>query len=228
MTTLDLTSAIDLRVANVDVTALRIANVDIWTKPVPFETHTVFDDTMPYTLSEGSDGEPIWTGLNIYVVPAQTPQWKLLGARYHVKADSLQIGEMLAVGYHIGSGPDIIGTDSDDTPQVIVESWIANQIAVGPLISGWNAFLFEVPVDIPPENSLCSLSVGVSSPTERYQAVPGGTVGDPFVQAVDGSPLYIPSREERRGVYGMPTLNDYGWAFNGAYYGGDVIMGKPI
>jgi hypothetical protein len=228
MVNLDLTSATDLRIANVDALALRIANVDVWTKSEPFETHTIFDNTMPYTASSGSDGEPIWTGVIAYVVPAQTPQWKLLGTRHYVSAESLLEGTMLNVGYHIGSGPDIIGTDPDDTPEVIVASWIANQIEFGPLVLGWNDFLFDTPVEIPAVNSLCSLSVGSSSSTNRYSAVSGGVVGSDPVQAVDGSPLYLPDSSERRGVFGYPNSSSYGWSFQGAYYFDDVLMGEPL
>ncbi|MCB8045017.1 hypothetical protein JM654_15345 [Microbacterium oxydans] len=223
MPELDLSGATALRVADQEVLAVRIANIDIWEKQsLPPGEHAVFDyANPPDTLATYNDSPPeAWLGTQFYLF-GSVVSWEFVGMRLYVPPSSSAIG---ATDLHISrmrrdaaNGGTFAG---QWMPGSVYEDTLAAQehTRSEPLQAGWNDFYFDSALPAETGDGLIVAYRFASSGTYFYS-----TDLDPSaaIQASDGSDLYL---SELDSEYAARSWYDDGRRTTSHWYGVDIIL----
>lgn len=181
--------------------------------------HSVFgDDPPPYTLSIGNDGDPIRLGSNFYKVDGQSGD--CVGGRVWIPP-AATVAEGLDVHiFAIWRSADFAYSWSGDTPA-------REEIAVAHA-GEWAEVHWE---PLPFGDHPAFIAIGYEAGAgweENYFYVAGGTVGTSAIQAADGTDVYLAERDyptNGRGRFAYMPSGETGIAFEGAWYGADIIIG---
>lgn len=227
-----------------DVTAMRLNGKDIWTfddtPPVEvlYEEHTVFGDDPPlWTVGSYGDNDPSsWLGSNFYTFGEEQAGWEFVGGRIYIQPGSMNLGMPAMMGYYLQyAGGGKIGPSNSATG--VIEAIAASASVPVYLHEGWNEVRIGTPLPI---TWGAGIAVGwqLRSDGTGYQFVNGTDVtstagADLPYKSLDGSPIGL--SEDLAYEINLPRRGEFGkigsegqWAFNGAWYGADVILRKPI
>jgi hypothetical protein len=242
MVAVDLSTALQGRVAGQTVDILRIANQNVWDVsagvPDTWTEHNVFGAAPPVTLTPHADlGVNGWTGSNFALPVDQSGEWELVGGRIYIPGnmgDGISFPFQVSMGYYIRNG---LLTDDVTNTIPIINGWGATASPAQTVSSmGWFEYRLPTPQPIF-ENG--AVAVGWQISDGRFYVHSPGTAIDAiagfgnYTPATDGSAVALEynSGTHHRGEFGSydpnaHTETDSGWAFQGAWYGADIILRK--
>lgn len=234
MVAVDLSAATTGRVAGQTVDMLRIANQVIWDVSAPGDTwteHNVLGSAPPVALTPHADlNAGGWTGTNFLLPVDQSGEWELVGGRIYIPVnigDEISFPFQVTMGYYLRNEP-ILETVTNTVP--IIQGWIDSALPPQTIsASGWFEYRLPTPQPIVEAGGIAiGWKIGdgrfyVHSPGSAIDAIAG--FGN-YTMASDGSALGMEynSGSHHRGEFGWVGNTD--WAFQGAWYGADIILRK--
>lgn len=242
MVAVDLSTALEGRVAGQTVDILRIANEDVWDVSAPpslWTEHNVFGSAAaPVTLTPHSD-LPVngLTASNFLLPIDQTGEWELVGGRIYIPSNisaEIALPFQIKMGYSIRSHPI---TEEYESGAYAVTEGVGDNLSAPQTVSSVGWFEYRLPTPIPIYEA-GGIAIGWRISDGRfYVHAPGSSIdavigsGADFM-ATDGSAVAL-SRDAagyHRGEFGQYTahgdLGTLNWAFAGAWYGADIILRK--
>lgn len=235
MPELDLSQALELRVANQDVLAVRIANVDVWNAPNAFASFNVFGNEPPISAqfpgyAVGTDlGIGGWTGSAFYSFGSGYDSAVIAGLRLWVPSGSEIVGESVKIGLFQtpeGNGVSWVGYQPSDVMEGLATSDALKTFPNGTLVAGWNNLYFDTTW---PLINATYFVVGVSIGDGSKYLYGEETDGAAF-EARSGARLALSEDHQglHRGMYRAGSDSATGSSWSTGHYGLDIIVRVPI
>lgn len=136
--TLDLSSALALRVADQDALALRVANVDVWTISPDSVTYSLWDSAtdLGITLASDSAAYTMATGFKSAV------DGHLLGARFYSAAGAGQLPD--EIGLFLVSDESLVASDPASWSGAAGSGWVTANFATPQALVAETAYKIAV------------------------------------------------------------------------------------
>lgn len=231
------------RVGSQPVTALYLGSTKVYDAAdtmSAWSEHSVFGATAPpVTLTPHADLDTNgWTGSNFVLPYDQTGEWELVGGRLYIPSN---MGDEISFPFPVKMGYAIRNqelTDDYSNPDILVQGFgdtaSAPQTVSAP---GWFEYRLPTPQPITEAGGVAvGWSIGTTG--KFYIHTPGTSIDaisgfGNYTMALDGSALamHYDSGTHHRGEFGAydpstHTISSTGWAFQGAWYGADIILRK--
>jgi hypothetical protein len=178
MSQLNLSDASELHIANQGALAVRIANVDIWTKSeVAYVERTVFGASAPPSdfveeyYIQTSLGAGGWTGNASYTYSEFYSDWKVAGVRLWVPTGASIIGQSIKIGIYQTPEHGTLTWEGHaiyDIVQDMSTNSFMRQFPSGTVQAGWNNLYFAQPI---PMYAYTCIALGVSIGDGSYAVI---------------------------------------------------------
>lgn len=174
--------------------------------------HRIWGSAQPYPQTAPTDGDPfIRLAAIFYMTAGQT--WGCVGGRVHIPSSG-----------PLSSGIRIMAwTGVHETPIELGDAPLRSVETVTPSSAGW-AEVSWAPFDVIGGTTAVAIGYEFTAAPATYLFTSLADVGTPFVQAADGSPLYLAESGYTGGRGRFKIGAGASATSSGNWYGADIVM----